>query len=395
MHAATPISIPLPHLAERHQASGLNSKFNAAASYADYLDNTEKMLRLVHLRLGSSAIDSVVAGNMPFRLYPTNNDGKNHAYRRGILLTHGLTDSPYFMRDLGAYFQAQGFVVMAVLLPGHGTQPGDLVDISLLEWAKAVAFGTECLAQEVDELYMGGLSTGATLSIYQSQLDERVRGLFLYSPALQISSRAAYAKLHKIYSWMSPTAKWLNIQPDYDVYKYESFAKNGAAQMYELTQKVQAMQDQRALALPIFAVASGDDTTVQSMATLDLMDAAVHPASKLLWYSNTAPKLQNVSRLLWVDSAVPEQRILSSAHTAIVLSESDPHYGRNGDYSNCAHYYPHEPEKYIVCRTRPAEVAQGEITADNLQSGIMRRLMYNPNFAGMTSNMTDFINALE
>ena len=155
------------------------------------------------------------------------------------------------------------------------------------------------------------------------------------------------------------------------------------------------MQDQHALPLPIFAVASGDDTTVQSLATLDLMDAAVHPASRLLWYSNTAPKLQNVSRLLWVDSAVPEQRILSSAHTAIVLSESDPHYGRNGDYSNCAHYYPHEPEKYIVCRTRPAEVAQGEITADNLQSGIMRRLMYNPNFAGMTASMTDFIKTLK
>ena len=133
---------------------------------------------------------------------------------------------------------------------------------------------------------MGGLSTGATLSIYQSLLDERVRGMFLYSPALQISSRAAYANLHKLYSWLIPTAKWLNIQPDYDCYKYESFPKNGAAQMYELTQKVQAVQDQRALTLPIFAVASGDDTTVQSLATLDFMDAAVHSANRLLWYSN-------------------------------------------------------------------------------------------------------------
>lgn len=394
MHAATPIYIPPPHLAERHQASGLNSEFKVAANFADYLLDTEQMLRLAHQRLGSSDIDTVVAGNMPFRLYPTNSDGQSHAYRRGILLTHGLTDSPYFMRDLGAYFQAQGFVVMAVLLPGHGTQPGDLLDISWQEWAKAVAFGTDCLAQEVDELYMGGLSTGATLSLYKSQIDERVRGLFLYSPALEISSRAAYAKLHKLYSWLIPTAKWLNLQPDYDVYKYESFPKNGAAQMYELTKKVAAQQDARGLPLPIFAVASGDDTTVQSIATLDLIDAAVHPASRLLWYSTTAPRLENHARLLWVNSAVPEQRILSSAHTAIVLSESDPHYGRNGDYSNCAHYYPHEPEKYIVCRTRPAEVAQGEITADNLQSGIMRRLMYNPNFSGMTANMTDFIKTL-
>lgn len=395
MRAATPIYIPPPHLAERHQASGLNSRFKSAASYSDYLHDTEKMLQQAHQRLNTSDPATVVAGNMPFRLYPTNSDGQTHTYRRGILLTHGLTDSPYFMRDLGAYFQAQGFVVMAILLPGHGTQPGDLVDISWQEWAKAVAFGTDKLAQEVDELYLGGLSTGATLSIYQSLLDKRVRGLFLYSPALQISSRAAYAKLHQFYSWLRPIAKWLNIQPDYDCYKYESFPKNGAAQMYALTQKLQAMQGKRGSSIPTFAVASGDDTTVQSMATLEQMASAEHPASKLLWYSTIAPKRQNNSRLIWVNSAVPEQRILSSAHTAIVLSESDPHYGRNGDYSNCAHYYPHEPEKYIVCRARPAEVAQGEITADNLQSGIMRRLMYNPNFAGMTANMTDFIKSLE
>ena len=131
MHAATPIDIPLPHLAERHKASGLNSEFKVAANFADYLLDTEQMLRLAHQRLGSSDLDAVVAGNMPFRLYPTNNDGKAHAYRRGILLTHGLTDSPYFMRDLGAYFQAQGFVVLAVLLPGHGTQPGDLAGYTL------------------------------------------------------------------------------------------------------------------------------------------------------------------------------------------------------------------------------------------------------------------------
>lgn len=354
------------------------------------------MLQRAHQRLGSNDIETVVAGNMPFQLFPEQADGTSHRYRRGILLTHGLTDSPYFMRSLGAYFQTQGFLVRAVLLPGHGTQAGDLLDVAWQEWAKTVAYGADSLVQEVDELYLGGLSAGATLSLHHSLRDTRVRGLFLYSPALQISSRAAYAELHRLYSWLLPRARWLDIQPDHDRYKYESFPKNGAAQMHQLTRVVRAALGEHGVAVPVFAAASGDDTTVVSQATLDLMTAAMHPANQLLWYSTMPPKRNgDPARLQWMNSAVPEQRILSSAHTAIVLPASDPHYGRNGDYSNCAHYYPHEPEKYIVCRSRPAEVAQGEITTENLRSGIMRRLMYNPDFSGMTARMTDFIQTLE
>lgn len=396
MHAVTPINIPPPHLAKRHQPSGLNNDFQAAATFADYLSATHDMLRKAHHKLGTTQIDVLVAGNMPFRLVPASADGQEKPYRRGILLTHGLTDSPYFVRQLGAYFQAQGYLVLAVLLPGHGTQPGDLLHTKWQEWVKAVAYGTDCLAQEVDEIYLGGLSTGATLSLRQSMFDTRVRGLFMYSPALQISHRAAYATLHKIYSWLLPTAQWLNIQPDTDIYKYESFPKNGAAQMHRLTQVVKNLQRKQGVPLPIFAVASGDDTTVQSLATLDFIVNATHPACKLVWYSTSAPNNYAVkNRLLWVNSAVPEQRILSSAHTAIVLPESDPHYGRAGDYANCAHYYPDELEKYIVCRTHPSQVTQGELTAENLHSGIMRRLMYNPNYTAMTEAMTAFIKTLD
>lgn len=395
MSAAPALNIPPPQLARRHQPSGLNQTHSAATDFDDYLRSSHAMLHLAHQRLGTKHGDQAVAGNMPFQLFPTQRDGVTHAYRRGILLTHGLTDSPYFMRHLGAYFQAQGFLVRAVLLPGHGTQPGDLLDVRWQEWAKTVAYGTDSLAQQVDELYLGGLSTGALLSVYQSLLDQRVRGLFLFSPALQISRRAAYARLHQLYSWLLPRAKWLSIQPDDDPYKYESFPKNGAAQMYQLTHVVQALLDKHAPSVPIFAAASGDDTTVASHATLDFMHTAAHPASTLLWYSTAPPEqARQTSRLQWINSARPEQRILSSAHTAIVLPVSDGHYGQDGDYSNCAHYYPHEAAKYSVCRTRPAEVAQGEITAENLHSGIMRRLMYNPDFNGMTARMTTFIQTL-
>ncbi len=132
--------IASPHLAGRHQPSGLNATFRGGdLAFADYVALTRDMLRAAHARLGTTELETVVAGNMPFALKPRVADGISKPYRRGILLTHGLTDSPYFMRHLANFFAEQGFLVLAILLPGHGTQPGDLLDVDWREWAKAVA----------------------------------------------------------------------------------------------------------------------------------------------------------------------------------------------------------------------------------------------------------------
>ena len=246
-------------LEARHRPSGVNTSFaGAGLRFADYVQRTQAMLRQVHA--GKIDLEKIVAGNAPFELFPTGNfaAGRDKPYRRGVLLTHGLSDSPYHMRHLAAFFQRQGFRVMAVMLPGHGTQPGDLLDVRWQEWAKAVAYGADCLAAEADELYLAGFSAGAALSVLQAAHDERVRGLFLFSPAFEITSRAKWANLHKLYSWLLPQAAWVNVLPDRDLYKYESFCKNAAAQMYALTQ----LLSQCEINIPVFAVASADDVTV-------------------------------------------------------------------------------------------------------------------------------------
>jgi hypothetical protein len=44
----------------------------------------------------------------------------------GVLLLHGLTDSPYSLRALGQKLNEQGFWVVGLRLPGHGTAPSAL-----------------------------------------------------------------------------------------------------------------------------------------------------------------------------------------------------------------------------------------------------------------------------
>lgn len=301
------------------------------------------------------------------------------------------------MRHLAAFFQQRGFRVMAILLPGHGTQPGDLLDVTWQEWAKTVAYGAYQLAEEVDEVYLAGYSTGATLSVYQSLRDIRVRGLFLFSPALRITHMAALANLHKLYSWLIPAAKWVDIKPDMDIYKYESFTRNAAAQAYALTKTLDALLRQQALDIPVFMAASEDDMTVKTSATLEFIARSHHPLSKLVLYTTDPDKMPPgipAERLELVNSVVPDQKVLSSAHPAIVMSPEDEHYGAAGKYSNCVHYYPHDPEKYAACLSYPERDFQGEVTVKNLGAGIMRRLMYNPHFAALEQSMQKFIEQL-
>jgi hypothetical protein len=161
---------------------------------------------------------------------------------------------------------------------------------------------------------------------------------------------------------------------------------------------VDAQLEDNAVDIPVFTAASQDDTTVDTSATIEFMSHTLHPSSKLVLYSTSpgqVPSGISAGKVELVNSVKPEQKILSSAHTAIVLPPGDAHYGMNGVYSYCLHYYPDEKLKYDACNNTPGKNFQGELTRENLDAGIMRRLMYNPDFAALKISMKIFIDGFE
>lgn len=374
-------------LQARHHPSGADTRLiTEGLPFSGYIQRAEVMLRQVHA--GKPDMEEIVSGNMPFQLSPSETDGKVQAkpYRRGVLLTHGLSDSPYHMRHLGEFFRRNGFRVMALLLPGHGTQPGDLLEVRWEDWADTVAYGVKCLAEEVEEVYLAGFSAGAALSLYQAGNDERVRGLFLFSPALQIAQRARWSSMHQLYSWLFPMSAWLSVMPDLDRFKYESFCMNAVTQMWRLTQALQSGE----LRIPVFMAASADDATVVSAASLELLARVRHPLRHLVWYSKHDPERMDVE---WRMSMVPGKRIVSSAHTAIVMPPYDAHYGEAGRYANCLHYCEIDKAHYAACMASTTAL-RGEVTPANLKYGLLQRLTYNPYYTEMLNSMSRFIEKL-
>ncbi|MEZ9465093.1 alpha/beta hydrolase, partial [Vibrio splendidus] len=74
---------------------------------------------------------------------------------KAVLLVHGLGDSPYSFKDIATHLAEQGYLVRTVLLPGHGSRVGDLMQPSLEDWQGVVAHHTQLLEQEYDSVWLG------------------------------------------------------------------------------------------------------------------------------------------------------------------------------------------------------------------------------------------------
>ncbi len=308
--------------------------------------------------------------NASFEFLP---DGE--VVKGGILLVHGLTDSPYHLRAIGRFFSDNGFYVIGLRLPGHGTVPGGLLGVTWQDWYSAVKFGARMVLKKLGNrnesmFYVGGFSTGGALTLRyfleasSEQLEvpsvenHRVPDkLLLLSPAIGIDPFAEVLDWHQIISWMPyfKKFKWLDIKPEYDPFKYNSFTKNAGNQIYELTKENEKLIEEiardkatRDKLNPIYAFQSRVDATVKTDKLLEMFEKIASRESELLLFDinrlaetlvsedvkkdsllNSA-KIKNLSAKLWVVSNKPsadgqayESQIAVNTYSRLTENVSD------------------------------------------------------------------------
>ncbi len=85
--------------------------------------------------------------------------------KTGCLLVHGFTGSPKEMRWMGEYLFNEGFTVLGIRLAGHATQPEDMMRMHWQDWLASVEDGYYLLKDQVDHIFLIGLSMGGILSL--------------------------------------------------------------------------------------------------------------------------------------------------------------------------------------------------------------------------------------
>jgi alpha-beta hydrolase superfamily lysophospholipase len=203
----------------------------------------------------------------------------------GVLLLHGMSDSPYSLRALGETLNQRNYWVVGLRLPGHGTVPSGLKSISWEDMAAAVRLGMEHLVSKVGRgpIHIVGYSTGAPLAIdyalgmLEGNAELAPASLVLISPAIGISPAAALAKWKGWLALLPGLEKfaWASILPEFDPYKYNSFAINAGDQVHRLTRSVARSVQARAASGPIknfpptLVFLSTVDATVSTDAVID------------------------------------------------------------------------------------------------------------------------------
>jgi len=166
----------------------------------------------------------------------------------GALLLHGMSDSPYSLRALGAALNQRNYWVIGLRLPGHGTAPSGLLNVKWEDMAAAVRLSMAHLASKVGQkpIHILGYSTGAPLALnfaldaLEGKASPLPASLVLISPAIGLHPAAKLAGLMNGLSVIPGLGRfaWLSIEPEFDPFKYNSFATNAGIQVYRLTRDV-------------------------------------------------------------------------------------------------------------------------------------------------------------
>jgi len=133
--------------------------------------------------------------------------------RTGVLLIHGLGGSPAELQFVGHGLTRAGLRVVCPNLPGHGGSDDELQATSWTDWYQSAATSLEELAKSCDTVLVGGLSTGAVLSLLlAADHPDKVQGIALYSPSLWLSGRHV--------PWYMPLFRLINFKPLANRFKF-------------------------------------------------------------------------------------------------------------------------------------------------------------------------------
>jgi len=215
----------------------------------------------------------------------------HEAPRGGVLLLHGMSDSPYSLHAIGETLAKHGYWVIGLRMPGHGTAPSGMKNIEPKDMTAATRLAIAHLAESVGEqpLHVIGYSTGAALALgFALDASEGVvspmpASLVLVSPAIRIHAAASLASFKRSASSVPGFGglAWLSVMPEFDPYKYNSFATNAADVVHRLTRDVDARiaaRDKNDEPLPpILALKSTVDATVTTEAIVDNLLSLLTP----------------------------------------------------------------------------------------------------------------------
>jgi esterase/lipase len=350
------------------------------APYNAYLEQVEHYIENNRTFIGPKASHAKeIAMNMPFEC------GTQYK-KTGILFVHGLGDSPFFFRDVAAALCAEGIYVRTILLPGHGTKPGDMLSVSYEQWQTETNFHIELFSREVEDLYVGGFSTGANLTTIATFFRNDIKGLIHFSPAFK--SRFFVSRLAPYIDSLFP---WPNVEEEDNPSRYNSTAMPGFAAYQESVNQLQTLFNRddlpSTLAIPVLMTVAEKDSVVDTEKVAEqFRDNFTDPNKCLLWQGEVAPDVMPDTLVLQT-MQLPDAHISAASHMSSLFSPRNALYGAQSDFRICDNGQGSDKEASCLAGDVVWFGPWGYKENDKVHA----RLTYNPYFTNMVDNILGFV----
>lgn len=235
--------------------------------------------------------------------------------RPAVLMVHGFTDSPYYMKDLARYFYEKGYNVIAPRLKGHGTIPQDLHDVKLADWRDDVANGYRRAREISSQVLLLGYSTGGGLVVDFHQRTGLGEALILFAPAIKLKNPLARFTCNE--TLRNSFGEWIDDREEDNPVKYRKMSLKASCEVWKLTQDI---RNQPHIRVPVFNVVTEYDDFVSSTDAIEFLaknETSVHN----LWLYNQTKLYSRFLEAIYPVIAIRTNRRIR--HVEITLKENE------------------------------------------------------------------------
>ncbi|WP_273205752.1 alpha/beta hydrolase [Marinobacter subterrani] len=355
-----------------------------------YLESVEHYVDTNLVAVSGFEREQQVRWNLPYRLVPAKSCGSEN--RTGVLLVHGLSDSPFVFRDLARYLAERCIKVRTLLLQGHGTRPGDMINARAEVWQQQVRQHFAALAEDVDRAFIGGFSLGGALATEYALAEQgpRPEGLIAIAPAWKLNGLSNYL-------WLAPVSDafgdFVEKEPELNPVKYESVTFNAGSQIGEVISGIQSRMSQQAtLPIPLFLAATEADSVINlDYLVRQFRNRFTHPQSRMMIFRDMREPWGEKpvdNRIEFLNSYLPEANILEFSHQSLLISPNNELYGLGAPLQRCL-----EPNNLSLqaCRELQEDELWFSAWHDSEQPVYTSRLTYNPWFGQLAGAIGNFI----